>query len=307
MNKVACIDIGTNSVLLSVAVHSKKNGIKEELSLKSTTQLGLGMDSNFFIKEDFIKKTADTVCYFVDKAKELSAKKIFVVGTHALRKAVNSKTLADIVKENTGIDVDVISGEKEASLTFLAVEKTLPDISQKMVLDIGGGSTEISCREENGEIKFKSMSLGCLAINPDLDFSNLNNLQEYFRKELSEWKNKNTSLVCSGGTATSLAVIALNLLTYESKKIHGYKISINWLKEFYDKYNGMTAKEKKTLPCISSKRALVLGNGIAILLSAMSVLKKNEFVVSDAGLRFGILLEYFNETDKKYNEFRVSY
>lgn len=298
MNTAACIDIGTNSVLLSIGKPSREGWIEETGSAEKVTQLGKGLDASNELQPDAMERTRQAVLEMVGQAREYGAEAIYLIGTQALRKAANAKAFIDQVRDNIGITIQVISGEREAQLSFLAVDKSLQRIQQKTVIDIGGGSTEIAQDVHGKTVIRKSISVGCVSLTDRFSYpAEIPEMQKWLKvlckEEFGTWITKPSDLVGLGGTITSLAGVHLGLKKYDPKLVHGHVLPLEWIDSFSRAFSSMTSREKESLPCMPAARVGVLGGGIEILLAIMSTLQKNHVVVSDAGLRHAVLWEHF--------------
>jgi len=156
--RCAVIDVGSNSVLLSIG-DEKGEPIFE---LDRVTALGEGLNNSKKLKASAIRRTAVAVCELKSIAEQYGAQKIIAVGTMALRIATNARDFIKAVKDLCGINIRVISGDEEAKLSFEAATTSLNLKGKLIVSDIGGRSTEIACGED-GELYYsKSLDIGAM-------------------------------------------------------------------------------------------------------------------------------------------------
>ena len=143
MKKVAIIDIGSKSIKFFVGEKTEDGSIRTILDTNDIAALGEGLSKTGRISEEALERNAQSVTTFAAKARELGAEKIVSVGTMALRSAENSADFVARVKELCDVDVQIIPGEEEARLSYLAVLSGLPLKDGELVIfDTGGGSTE---------------------------------------------------------------------------------------------------------------------------------------------------------------------
>lgn len=295
----ACIDIGSNSILLSVSRPDRAAGLKELLYRGQTTRLGAALrEQHSRLDPANRRKSLETIQKFVREARLLKADPIFMVGTQALRKAEDSGSFLEAIRSAAGLRAEVLSGEDEASLNFFSTCAFLPKINEKRVLDIGGGSTEIAYGRDAEPEKLASYPLGCVALTEQFpngeDVPMLNDyIADFLDKNLNGWDKKELPLIGVSGTITALAAIFLDLSQYDSGKIHGLSIPREWITDFHKRYALMTETEKKNLPCLSPGRAVVLSAGTAILLGMMDFFGNDSVTVSSFGLRHAVLWKHF--------------
>lgn len=300
MSIAACIDIGSNSVLLSVA---KTSGawITEIATGEHITRLGAGLLREGRLDPAKMEATCKAITEFVDRAKGADAKTIRLVGTQALRRAANSSEFQDKVHAATGLNVEIISGEEEARLSFLAADRSLLPDGPKMVFDAGGGSTEVIVGASSRIELSKSMPLGCVSLLERFPYPNCQMdlrvyLHEFFRKELCNWPRQKT-LIGIGGTATALAAIQLKLLSYDPQKVHGTQLLGCWISNFAETFAATSEADRLCIPYSSPQRLKVLGPGIEIILALLGVLRQESMLVCDSGLRHAVIYEMLGKPE----------
>src|SRR5271155_1302200 len=142
--KIGALDVGTNTVLMLVAESTADGGARRVIDLGRVTRLGQGVDQNHHLDPDVARRTLETIVEFVEQARAAGAEKIVTAGTATLRDAADGESLVRAVRDRTGGEIEIVSGETEAWLSYLAVARGLRlDPSQRLlIIDIGGGSTE---------------------------------------------------------------------------------------------------------------------------------------------------------------------
>ena len=297
--RVAAIDIGTNSVLLTVAELSLSAKLKPILEAQKITRLGRGTAQTKRLSRENVKKTLAVVSEFQNQAVKLGAGSIWAVGTSALREAKNSGEFIRRLQARTGLKLEIISGQKEAELGLRGALIDLKLSQPKIILlDIGGGSTELTLAQRRKIIKSTSLNLGAVRLTERFFPSNiitqtrLQNLLNYLSDgwiRPKGWSLMNSQLVGIGGTITTLAALDLKLKRYDSKKVHGYILSADKVKDFLLQLSNLTLSRRKKLLRLDPARADIIVAGVAILLSLMETFHFSRIRVSDKGVRWGLI------------------
>lgn len=297
---IAVIDIGTNSTRLLVG--RVKNGkVKEKLRLTTITRIGEDFSKNNYIKGSALQRTLKTISYYLDRARECNVDKIYAFGTAAMREAGNSQEVLKEIEMRTGILPKVLSGEVEASTTFLGASSDFRQ-KQKTVIDIGGGSTELMVGKKRadkvisipmGSVKVQEIhNLGDYVGKEHLENS-INEVMNYFRASFKPSRFNSQIVISVGGTPTSLSAIIQGLEEYDRKKVHLSKISLKELKENLEILALKTRKEREKIPSMDPRRADVIVAGGVILFTLLTILGKNETYVSEHDILDGLLLRVY--------------
>ncbi|MFH1652443.1 MAG: Ppx/GppA phosphatase family protein [Pseudomonadota bacterium] len=291
--KIAVIDIGTNSTLLLIAKveKDKKPQILEDLI--QVTRLGEGLSENKSLKKLAIERTSQAIGTYLEIAKDHSVDITKLIGTAALRVSKNSSEFIDLIKERFGMDIEVLSEEDEATLTF---DASVRDFGEKIaVIDIGGGSTEIAISNQ----KPISLPLGCVKLTEEcllsdpVTTSEVTKAREAISKELPDITT-DYPLIANAGTATTLGSIKLGLIEYDREKIHKMKVTSKEIKDIVDKLTSLSIRERKSIKGLMPERADVILAGLLILEGIMKRMKKSEVTISDLGVRWGIFYRTAN-------------
>lgn len=301
--RVASIDIGTNTLLLLIA-DVKNERITPLYNLQIIVGLGKNIDKKGLIKPEAFNKVLEVLTEFKKIAENFNVEKIIAVGTSVLRNAKNRDELLNLIKEKTGIQVKVISGEEEARLTYLGavsgLDKTMLN-SKITVIDIGGGSTEIILGQ-GFEIKnFASLNIGTVRItkkflkhSPPLD-EEINKVKTFLEKEFEKIQGeidfKNSHLIGVAATVTTIAGYDLKLQSYESEKVHLHRIDFETVEKIYNTFRNLTHEEIKNISSILKGREDVIFAGILILFEFMRKFNFKEIIANDRGVRYGSILK----------------
>lgn len=307
---IASIDIGTNTVLMLIAETDKSNfRIKPIKNFYEIPRIGKGMIPNGEIPEDNIKRLIKTLNNYKVIIKNYNCEKFLVTGTNALRTANNSKLILDSIKKETGFEVNVISGDEEAGLSFLGATAEIPANKECLVIDIGGGSTEI-IYGRSSSIKFrKSFDAGVVSLtekfihhDPPLpeELINIKNQITAKIKILYKKKFKPFASIAIAGTPTTLAAMKMNMQTYDEDLIEGSFLQTEEIKELANRLSSLSVEEikNKYSSIVEGREDLIL-TGSIMLLTIMEMLGLKKVKVSSKGIRYGAIVKYYfkNSTD----------
>ncbi len=315
--KYGAIDIGTNSMRLLLAKASQGKFLDRQ-KFVNTTRLGAGLDERGRIKEECIQVNIEALEKFSQKCREYGCDKVFCIGTAALRNSKNKEEFIKRAKEKTGIDLEVISGKKEAFLGYKGVVGGI-DLADDyaLILDIGGGSTEFIFGSSREIFYRKSIDLGALALTEKFitsmpeDRQELKKLEDFIDRELLQVSQElrevfdkkmiagNFKLLGIGGTITSLSAINQELEEYSMEKIHGSFVSREEVEGQISKISMMSLEERRKIKGLQAKRAEIILSGEIILNSIMKKLSSSKIQISEFDNLEGIILEDMSKFDKK--------
>ncbi|WP_322572039.1 Ppx/GppA phosphatase family protein [Rhodohalobacter sp.] len=297
----ASIDIGTNSVLLLVA--KIQDGDIEVLEEKhAVPRLGKGVDVDKNLHPDSCDRVVNVLksykAHLVENYPSV-VKDVVVTATSAVRDSSNRGEFLNQIYQETGWSVQLLSGEEEAQTTYSGAISVLKDQSGNfVVLDIGGGSTEIAMGNrlelssgvsiDMGSVRFSERYLK----NDPPTADELETLRDEV-KRLLKAKNfnlKNYRLVGVAGTVTSIAAIELGLEEYDASLINGYHLKKESVENFIDEFSRINSDkiEHKYSPFLTGRGDVITG-GLIILHEFMNHFKFDELIVSTGGIRHGIL------------------
>lgn len=302
----ATIDIGTVTSRLLVA-DVDDDGVHEVVRRSRITHLGEGWAESRMLSEAGMARTVAAVAEFAAEAQELGAVRTVAVATSASRDAHNG---AEFVARLEGIGVrpTVIPGDREGYLTFLGATYGFCD-KQVMVVDVGGGSTEVvlgsTCTgggERSTTIEaVRSIDVGArriteLFLRHDPPRSReIEQAAEYVADQLRPFfamlRRRPSAMVAVAGTATSLAAIDLGLEPYDQERVHGYRLSGAALLDILERLSGMTLEERRHLPGLEPGRAGVIIGGAIILQSVMAYAGLSSTLVSEHDILYGMMLD----------------
>ncbi len=304
--RYAAIDIGTNTVLLLVAERGQDGKFATIAERAEITRLGRGVDESQLLSAQAMEETLRVLTEFADEARRLGAREIAVSATSAARDAKNGEEFLSAARRRAGVQPEVISGDREAQLTFKAVFHDFGRDDPKrplLVIDIGGGSTELVYGDPDGSAR--------IAFRRSIDVGSVRLTERYIHADpiagserdalLNELRTAldlprplaGFRLVGVAGTVTTLYAIQHHIEPYDAAQVHGGKLWMRELRELSSRLCAMPLAERRRVPGLDPKRADVICAGSLILQTAMELLGADECVVSDRGLRWGLLLERF--------------
>lgn len=295
MDIISAIDIGTNSILLLTAKRLEDGRIVVLADEAEVTRLGEWLGRTGVLSEAAMKRTVAVLKRYLDIAKNHDSEKIVAVGTEALRRAANADVFIERVRRECCLDIEVISGEREAELTFSACAH---DFGQDItVIDIGGGSTEFIAGKEKVSVKIGAVTMleKFLHSDPvtDNEFNELSGFCSTVintgTEEIIKKSRKDSLLVGVAGTCSTLAAIHLGLESFSHEKVHGHKMTANDLDSIIGHLRSLTIHERKKIKGLHPDRADVILPGAVILREALRLLGRADVTVSDRGIRFGLV------------------
>ncbi|HET7874213.1 MAG TPA: Ppx/GppA phosphatase family protein [Methylomirabilota bacterium] len=303
MKRLATIDLGSNTVRLLV-VETDGAAWRPVAETQRVTRLGEGQFTAGRLGEAPMGRTLAVVSDFAAQARRQGAERLRIVATSAVREAVNREEFVSRVAAATGERVEVVSGEDEARLTLLGVSAALPALRGAfMLFDIGGGSTEFVLARDGRPAAAVSLRLGVVPLAEEfvdsgpVSAARWQALNERVAGRLERElpvaiaRARAPVLVGTAGTVTTLAALDLGLAAYDAARVHGHVLSRRAVDGLRARLCALSVAERAQLPCLEPGRADVIIPGIAICLGVLAVLGHDSLVVSDRGLREGILVE----------------
>ncbi len=300
MSRAVIIDIGTQSILYLLAEYFPDKRIIPLHQEVRSVRLGEQIDSTGNISQAALKRTVHTLNELKDMADHQSPQFIIAVGTQVFRGAANQKLVVDSVAQQTGIDVEILSERDEAEWSFKGAVGGRSIDGPVAVADIGGGSTEIVLGEGQNLITDFSLPIGsvvlterCFRHDPP-SYKEVQAIEEEilhsFSSDVSGCLLRANTFIGVGGTATTLAALQLGLDSYDAKQVDGLLLKRKEILQFIDGMKRQTNAQRKAWLTLDPARADIILSGAIILNKIMQLGEFKEVVVSDRGLRFGILI-----------------
>ena len=301
--RYAAIDVGTNSVKLNVGERLDDGEWRTVVDRSEMTRLGEGIHETGRLGEEAVRRTVDAIAELAEEARRAGAEEIAVVGTAGLRQAVNSDEFLDAVRERAGVLVEVIAGDEEARLSFLAAADALHlGMGRLGVFETGGGSSQFTFGEDGRVQERFSLDLGAVPVTERfgldraVDDETVAAAREAIASQLGplEGRPPLDVLVGIGGAITNLAGVQLGLDRYEPGRVRGLELGAAEVDRQIELYRTRDAEERRGIRGLQPKRAEVILAGACIVRTVLAKLGRESLTVSDQGLRHGVLLERFS-------------
>ena len=304
MERLSVIDIGTNSIKFCVAQKASDGTLEVLKDANDIARLGEGLRETGLISPEALERNAQSVAAFAKEAEEMGVSRVLAVGTMALRTAKNTADFTARVKELCGLTVDVLPGDEEARLAYLAVLSGLPVQEGELVIfDTGGGSTEFIFGQGKELKNRMSVNLGAVLITekhlsddpvkPGAVQAALAEIKDTFDK--AQVKGNPVQLVGMGGTVTSMGAVKHKMVKYDPDVIQGSELTLADVEEQINDYSAKTLEKRREIPGLQPKRADVILAGACILKDILSRMNADRLVISDRGLRHGLLFDQLNK------------
>jgi exopolyphosphatase/guanosine-5'-triphosphate,3'-diphosphate pyrophosphatase len=307
----AAIDIGTNTFRLLIAeIHynpaNQNYSLREIYSERIITRLGDGISHDALIRDSSMHKGLNALKKFRHVISAHNVTVTSAVATSALRDAMNSNEFISKAKDISGLDIRTISGEEEARLTAagMMIDMVVPDTA--MLIDIGGGSTELIYARHGVPEHVQSLDLGVVYLTSKYMKSDppsaqmINKMEkeivDIIRSESAAFDActcSGASLIGTAGTITTLSAVNLKLKSFEHSRIHNSRLTKQKASNIFSRICFITSEERAVLIPFEPERLDIIVPGTLILLKLMERFKSDEIIVSDYGVREGIILELF--------------
>ncbi|GAB1370586.1 Ppx/GppA phosphatase family protein [Candidatus Kapaibacterium sp.] len=302
MKRIASIDIGTNTFLLLIAEAKPNNELIVLYEAIEIARLGENVDKIGKISDLAVERANSILKDYVNICNKFDVNLILPVGTSALRDATNSCDVASTFSNTIGFPINIISGEKEAELSYLG---TVENENSNIVIDIGGGSSEVIIGNKKGILYKKSLQIGAVRLTeryfkqthpPSVNSITL--AKKDILKQLSDFKSIEDidTTYAVAGTATTLATTLLDLDDFEVERINGLEISFEQIESLFTMYYESSIQEIISKFKVHPKRADLILAGTLIMKTIMEQLALSKIKVSTRGLRYGILIDYIQKS-----------
>ncbi|MDR3610797.1 MAG: hypothetical protein P4L27_09555 [Ignavibacteriaceae bacterium] len=298
--KIASIDIGTNTVILLIAEIKNQQiiTIKNEYRMP---RIGQGLVPGNNIKENKIQELLVILSEFSDIIKLYNCKTVLVTATNAFRISANSSVIINTVKNKLGIQINIVHGKKEAEYSFLGgISGLNKEQSNLLVIDIGGGSTELIYGNPSSIVYSNSFQTGVVSGTEhffihDPPLSNEINKFETFLSELFINLNipGSTKAIAIAGTPTTLACIQKGLDNYNEDEVEGSILKLEDINKLKGELSLLSSNEigGKYKQVIVGREDIIFA-GTIILYKLMNLLNLSEVIVSTRGIRYGAIVDF---------------
>ncbi len=304
MDRIGIIDMGSNSVRL-IIIDVKENRAHHQIeNLKETVRLRSGTDSSGLLTETGMDYAAETIALFVKLCQVRRVKKIIAVATAAVRRAANSGQFITRLERESGIKIDVLSGEEEAFLGYVGLVNSVTD-TDGLMADLGGGALKLASfadrlRQNSVTLDFGAVSLMEKFSLQDLPSAeNLKQLEMFLDENFAAipWLKEQANLIGVGGTFRSLARIYRNHVNYLPDLTDGIIIPAEAVGEIFEMLAGMDLAARRQVPGLERARADLSVTGIGIIHKLLEVTKSPALKVSVSSIRDGLFFKHIYPRD----------
>jgi exopolyphosphatase / guanosine-5'-triphosphate,3'-diphosphate pyrophosphatase len=280
----AVIDIGTNTVKLLVAEVNNSNVVHRHFQ-DAATRLGEGVDKTGQLSSTAISRTVTAIRQLADEARQHGAQHLIALTTSAVRDAGNGNEFLHAVREQTGLEVQLITGEREAELIYRGVTSD-PVWANKpvLVMDVGGGSAEFIQGTSNQIERHQSLPVGAVRVMEQFGQDDFAGMVAFLREKLfaalAGYSVEGRQMIGTGGGIVTVSRI-MNHATLTLEEIRALVAQLN----------AMTVEERQTVPGLPADRADIIVAGGAVFMVAMEILGACELTVSRRSIRDGVLVD----------------
>lgn len=314
---IGVIDIGSNSVHLVIGEYYNNEYFQVIDDVKVNVRLNEGLAETGQLQPERMDFGLETLAMFQSMCDAYGIEKVIAVATAAVRKASNGKAYVERIKSEIGMDVEIIPGEVEASMDYLGAINTL-DVKDALLMDIGGGSTEFVLIKDRKKVEAVSLPFGSIDLADKFDLADqvtdkkLKALDEFLKKAFEETpifkKALGLPLIGVGGTIRNVGRIHRSMIDYPMEIAHNYRMRSGEVKRICEMAARMNLIERANLKGLSKGRIDIFVGSSHTLERVMKQIDSPELIISNAGLRDGIIYDYFgyNEDNLVYDIFELS-
>lgn len=299
MEKIGIIDLGSNSARLVIVNLFQDGYFMVVDELKESVRLGQDMERDGFLKPQRVAETIKTLKMFRKLCDASGVSRIITVATEAVRKAKNQRSFLDEIQANCGLKIKVLSAEEEATLVYRGVINTM-DVPKGIILEIGGGSTKIVYYNRRNMLNYATLPFGSVTLTDMFAGEGqkpeeaANRIEEFFTEQLKgvEWLSDvdpDAQMIGVGGSFRNLFKINKMVHKYPLDTVHNYNMLTEDFIPLYDMIKVLDLDKKKKIKGLSAQRADILPAALAVIKSFVSYMNVENFTISGAGLREGIM------------------
>lgn len=301
MQRIGIVDVGSNTARLIIMEFQPFHSFRLVDEVSERLRLIEGIDRYGMLQEKPMQRAIETITMFTELCRAMGIETVIGVATSAVRDARNQAAFLERVEQASGLRLRVLSGEEEAYYGCIGVANSLY-INDAVVVDIGGGSAEVSQLKDRLAVRSVSIPAGIVRFSERYVRSDpISN--QHFRAleagareafETLDWlPNSAETLVAVGGTARSLARMHQKLVNYPIDHVHAYSLKPRDLERLIEMLRGLNQREREHVPGLNANRADVILAGAVLFQQLMKIGGFREMLVSGQGLREGIFYEHF--------------
>jgi exopolyphosphatase/guanosine-5'-triphosphate,3'-diphosphate pyrophosphatase len=301
-SRYAVIDVGTNSVKLHVGERRADDTWSAVVDRAIVTRLGEGLDATGALGPEPMKRTLDAIVALADEARHAGAHSVVAVGTAGLRAADNAAEFVSAVESRCGIRIEIIPGEEEGRLAYLAATSGLGVARGSLVVfDTGGGSSQFTFGEDDVVSEQFSVPVGAVrfteryGLDRAVSEESLRDALNQIAGELDRLDGRPApdQIVGMGGALTNLAAVEHGLAVYDADVVHGSRLDSHQIDRQIELYRTRSADERRAIVGLQPDRAEVILAGACVVRAVLTKLGRDSLVVSDRGLRHWLIADRF--------------
>jgi exopolyphosphatase/guanosine-5'-triphosphate,3'-diphosphate pyrophosphatase len=299
----AVIDCGTNSIKFNISERRPDGTWRAIVDRGEVTRLGEGIRETGAIAPAAVERTVEAIAGMVEEAKRHAASALVAVGTMGMRTATNSGEFIARVRERCGVAIEVISGQEEGRLAYLAVKSGLGLAAGRLVIfDTGGGSTQFTFGHGTVVDEQFSLNIGAVRLTEEhglggvLTAAQIEAALAAIAGEFSCLDDRPSpeALVGMGGAITNMTAVMHGLAVYDPDVVQGSVLSRAEVERQIELYRSRDVEARRQIVGLQPKRADVILAGACVVRTVMDKLGRDALSVSDRGLRHGLLVDRFS-------------
>ncbi len=303
-SRYAVIDVGTNSVKFHIGERDRGGKWRAVVDRAEMTRLGEGLEQHNLIGDAALERTTAAIAGMVDEAKRHEVLATAAVGTAGLRIASNRDAVLASIEARTGLRIEVISGDEEGRLAYVAATSGLGlSAGSLVVFDTGGGSSQFTFGHDSSVDERFSVNVGAVRYTERYKLDGvvsavvLHEAMAAIAADLSRIDGRPVpaALVAMGGAVTNITAVKHSLASYDPAIVQGTVLDRAEIDRQIELYRSRDADGRRTIVGLQPKRAEVILAGACIVRTVMEKLGKQTLTVSDRGLRHGVLAERFGD------------
>jgi exopolyphosphatase/guanosine-5'-triphosphate,3'-diphosphate pyrophosphatase len=290
VTRVASVDLGTNSTRLLVA-DVDGDRLHEVVRRLTITRLGEGVDERRKLLPLPITRVRNCLTDYRRELESLGAERTLAIATSAVRDAENGDAFLGEIEWSYGFTTRLLEGEEEAALMYRGVTAGRPPLEDTLLVDIGGGSTELVLGANGGPVASTSLDVGCVRVterflptDPPTP-TELAAAAAHVRALLPDYRAR--AAIGVAGTVTTLAALDLDLAEYDPERTHGHRLALASVERELERLAALTVEERAQVPGIEPGRAPVIIAGIVVLRELMRAYELDEIEVSERDILHG--------------------
>lgn len=301
--RYAVIDAGTNSIKFHIAERDQAGRWRTLIDRAELTRMGEGLAQQGVIIDAAQERAINAIAGMAAEARQHGVRALAAVGTAGLRIASNRNEVLATILARTGVQIEIISGEEEGRLAYLAAKSGLGlQTGSLVVFDTGGGSSQFTFGHDNCVDERFSVNVGAVsyterfALDGVVSLDTLHEAMAAIAADLSRINDRPSPdvLVAMGGATTNIAAVKHGLVHYDPAIVQGSVLDVAEIERQIELYRTLDAEGRRQVVGLQPKRAEVILAGACIIRTVMQKLGKDRLTVSDRGLRHGVLVERFD-------------